>query len=126
MKNIKSIIAAASLIAQATFFVGFVFLLVDLFNLTNIITPDMEEDSSLLVPYILETIASYQPLLGIGVIGAIVSYVIYFKKILRAPWYLTGTRVVGWLWLPVVPIGTVIGIVLLGARKAAIETRSDA
>ncbi len=86
----------------------------------------MEEDSSLLIPYIRETFVSYQPLLGVGVIGAIVSYVIYVKKIFRASWYLKGTRVVGWLWLPFVPIGTIIGIVLLGARKAAIESQSDA
>ena len=123
--NTKSLIAAASLIAQAVFFAGFGWMLVDMISLLNIVTPEMEEDSSLLVPYIRETLDSYHPFLGIGVIGAIASYVIYFKSDFRASWYLKGTRILGWLWLPFIPIGTLIGIVLLGARRSAIESTAE-
>lgn len=123
--TIKPIVAALSLIAQAVFFIGYVFLLADLYGLTYIITPAMEEDPSLLAPYIRETIVSYQSVIGIGIVGAIVAVVIYQRKIYSADWFLAGTRVAGWLWLPFVPVGTIIGIVLLGARREAIEFRED-
>ena len=100
-------------------------MLVDMFSLVYVMTPEMEEDTSLLIPYIRETVDSYRPALGVGVIGAVVSYIIYLKSDFRAPWYLKGTRTLGWLWLPFIPIGTLIGIVLLGARKSAIETAAD-
>lgn len=100
-------------------------MLLDLFSLMNVMTPEMEEDSSLLVPYIRETLDSYRPALGIGVIGAVVSYIVYLKSDFRAAWYLRGTRILGWLWLPFIPIGTLIGIVLLGARRSAIESAAE-
>jgi hypothetical protein len=124
--RIRTVIAAASLIAQGVFFFGSVFLLADLFSLVNIITPKMEEDPSLLVPYIRETLVSYEPLIGIGVVGAIVTYAIYFNKACRARWFVKGTRVLGWLWLPFIPIGTVIGIVLLGASGDTSGTKFEA
>jgi hypothetical protein len=123
--NIKSLIAAASLVAQVVYFVGFGWMLVDMFSLVNVVTPEMEEDSRLLVPYIRETFDSYRPALGIGIIGAVVSYMIYLKSDFRASWYLNGTRILGWLWLPFIPIGTLIGAVLLGARKSAIESAAE-
>jgi hypothetical protein len=123
--HIKSLFAAASLVAQAVFFVGFAWMLVDMFSLVNVMTPEMERDSSLLIPYIRETADSYRPALGIGVLGAIASYIIYFKSDFRKSWYLKGTRILGWLWLPFIPIGTLIGIVLLGARRSAIEAAAD-
>ena len=122
---IKSLIAAASLIAQVVFFIGFGWMLVDMYSLVHVMTPAMEEDSSLLVPYIRETFDSYRRVLGIGIVGAVVSYLIYLKSDFRASWYLKGTRILGWLWLPLIPIGTLIGVVLLGARKAAIEPVAD-
>lgn len=81
----------------------------------------MLEDSNSLIPFIEETFDSYRPALGIGVVGAIVSCVIYLKSEFRAPWYLRGTRILGWIWLPFLPVGTVIGIALLALRKSAIE-----
>ena len=103
------------------FFLGLPFLVADLVGLRYVITPEMEQDSSLLVPFIRETIVSYQPLVGIGVIGAIVTYIVYYKYEYDAPWFLTATRVLGWLWMPFIPIGTLIGIVLLGARRSALD-----
>ena len=96
-----------------------------MFSLVNVITPEIEKDSSLLLPYIRETAASYRPALGIGIIGSIVSLFVYLKTDFRAPWYLKGTQIIGWLWLPLVPVGTLIGIVLLGARKSALESAEE-
>lgn len=96
-----------------------------MFSLVNVVTPEMEQDSSLLVPYIRETFESYWPALGVGVIGAVVSCIVCLKSDFRASWYLRGTHILGWLWLPFIPIGTLIGIVLLGARKSALESTEE-
>lgn len=108
-----SIIAAASLVAQAAFFVGFGFLVADLLSLRNVVTPEMGEGSRVLVRYVQETVASYQAVLWTGFIGALAWYLIYLRQIFRARWYLTGTRVLGWMWLLLLPIGTGVGIVLI-------------
>ncbi len=118
----KSLFASICLAAQGLFFVGFGFLLADLASLVNIITPEMEQDSTLLTPYIAETFKSYLPLLGVGIIGAVTDFILLSKVKYWASWFLKESRVIGWLWLLFVPIGTIIGVVLLGARREAIKT----
>lgn len=121
----RSLLAAASLIAQVVFFVGFAWMVVDIFSLVNVMTPEMKEDTSLLVPYIRETLYSYLSVLGVGIIGVTASCIIYLKSNFRASWYLKGTRILGWLWLLLLPVGTLLGLVLLGARKSAIQSAVD-
>ena len=125
MASILPFLAGLSLAAQLVFFLGLGFLVFDLASLVNIVTPEMHQDSSLLTPYIRETFESYGPTVGVGVLGAIATYVVYYKTTFRALWFLRGTRVLGWLWLPFIPVGTFIGIVLLGARRDAVESQSD-
>ena len=125
MTVVRYIIAVAGLVAQVLFFVGLVFLLVDLNNLKYVMTPEMQEDSSLLVPYLRETLVSYYPVYGIGFIGAVVCYVVLYKKLIDRTWFVKSTRLLAWLWLPFVPVGTLVGIVLLGASKEAIEASTD-
>ena len=105
------IIAAASLLAQIAFFVGFYFLSADLLSLRYVIAPEMREGS--LFPYIRETIASYQAVLWTGLIGAVICGVFYFKKLVVARWFMAGARVLAWLWILLIPISTVAGIVLV-------------
>ena len=119
-----TILAALSIATQSVFFVGFGFFIFDLFSLTYIITPEMEQDPSLLHPYIRETVNSYRFAFGIGILGSIATYLIYLKSNFREQWFLRCTRVLAWLWLPFIPIGTIIGIVLLGARKDAVESQA--
>ena len=110
MTRAMSIIAAASLLAQAAFFVGFCFLTADLLSLTNVIAPEMREGS--LFPYVLETIASYQAVIWAGLVGAVVAAVLHFRKLVRASWFLTGARTLAWLWLLLLPITAVVAIAL--------------
>lgn len=111
MTKAISIIAAMGLVAQAAFFVGFGFLAADLLSLTYTIAPEMREGS--LVPFVEETIASYRAILWTGLISAAVHSVIYVRRLVRAPWFLAGTRVLAWLWLLLLPIGAVVAIVLI-------------
>ena len=77
----------------------------------------MAEGSGRTVRYVLETIASYLPLIGTGVLGAIVSYVICIRNVCRAPWFLTGARVLGWLWLPFLSAVIILGIMIPRATR---------
>ena len=121
---LQSMAAAASLAAQAVFFVGLAFATYDVISVVRVFGPQVE-DASMLVPYLRETLDSYQPTLASGIVGAIVGYAVLFKSGFRASWFLSGTRIVGWLWLPFVPIGTLIGIVLLGARRSALDAGDE-
>jgi hypothetical protein len=111
MTKAMSIIAAASLLTQAAFFIGFGFLVSDVSGLRYVIAPDMREGS--LLPYIQETIASYQAVLWAGLVGAAVYGGIYFRKLVSARWFLTGARMLAWLWFLLIPVGTLVGVVLI-------------
>jgi len=91
-------------------------MLVDMFSLVNVVLPTMGPGSSSLTPYIRETFESYLPTLGVGVAGAVASWIIYRKSDFQASWYLRGARILGWLWVTVVPVGVLLGIGMLGAR----------
>lgn len=112
----KRIIGWLSLVAQAVFFLGFVFMMRDVFTLPpELVTPD--SDPELVRNYIAETIQSYRQALGIGILGAIATWLIISRAELDDTAFLTTARVLAWLWLPFIPIGTLIGIVILGARR---------
>ena len=111
--QVRSIIAAASLLAQAAFFVGIYFLAADLLSLSNVIAPDRPSEPGLLASYARETITSYQAVLWAGVSGAIVFFGIYLKNALRAHWFLAGARVLGWMWFLLIPVSTLVGVVLI-------------
>lgn len=120
MSIIKTVFALASLTAEVLFFVGLAFLVSDLWSLQYIITPAMEDDPLLLTPYIEETVASYGPVYGVGLLGAIANFVLISRIRFHARWFLNGSRFIAWLWMPLLPVGTLIGVVLLGsAREAA-------
>lgn len=121
MARIVPLVAAFSLAAQLIFFVGLGFLAFDLASLVNIVAPQMEQDPSHLTQYIRETFESYGPTIGTGLLGAVATYAVYLKSAFRATWFLRGTKILAWLWLPLIPIGTLIGIVLLGASREEVE-----
>ncbi len=105
-----------SLLAQGVFFLGFVFMMRDLLTFPpELVTP--ESDPDLVRHYIAETFASYRQSLGIGILGAVATWLIISRAELDDDAFLTTARVLAWLWLPFIPIGTLIGIVILGARR---------
>lgn len=122
---IKSVFALASLGAQTVYLVGFVFLLIDLYGLGYMMTPAMRESPTLLAPYILDTVFSYWSTIGIGMIGAMMAWALCSRGNYRKSWYLNGIRLFGYLWLPFVPVGTLIGVVLLHTHKAVMRREEN-
>ena len=125
MNVARTILALASLTAEVLFFVGLVFLASDLWSLHYVVTPAMEDDPLLLTPYIEETVASYGPVYGIGLIGAIANFVLVSRAGFHARWFLKATRFIAWLWMPLLPIGTLIGVVLLGSAREASQQKPE-
>ena len=121
MAAVKPILAGASIAAQIIWFVGFWFLFFDLLSLPNAVFPGQDVSAEDLIPYMVETIDSYRPFLGVGIIGAITAWLLILKGRYWAPWFLSASRVVGWLWMPLIPVGTVLGVLLLSSRSAAIS-----
>ena len=123
MEAVKPIFAGASVAAQVVWFVGFCFLAWDLLSLPDAIFPGQDVSAEDLVPYVAETIHSYRFIVGVGIIGALAAWLLILKGRYRAPWFLSVSRVIGWLWMPLVPVGTALGVLLLSARTAAISPR---
>lgn len=126
MSAVKTVFAIACLVAELLFFIGIIFLISDLFGLRFVITPTMEDDLMLLAPYVRETLVSYAPVFCIGLLGVIANFVLVSRIEYRAAWFLKVTRVISWLWLPLIPIGTLVGIVLLRSTRHAAKQGSGA
>lgn len=78
-------------------------------------------DRAVLKRLILETIASYSFYIGAGIIAAILALLLILKGQYRATWYLRTSRVLAWIWLPFVPVGTLLGALVLSACSADID-----
>ncbi len=98
------------------------FMLFDLFTFPDELVAGAG-DAKALTPFIEETIASYRPYFGTGVVGAIAAWLLILKGRYWADWFLKTSRIISWIWMPVVPVGTVLGILVLSARSVAIESR---
>lgn len=124
MSRVRGLLAASGLAAQIVFFVGIGFLLSDLYGLRNVVTSAMEDDPMLLAPFVEETVVSYNAVYVAGLLGALLIFVLITRARYHDSWFLWGTRISSWLWMPLIPIGTLIGVVLLrSARRAAEERR---
>ena len=104
-------------------FVGLGFMLFDLFSLPDALFPDRDFTAEEIAPYLVETIDSYIPVLGVGIVGAIVAWLLILKGRYWATWFLNASRVFGWLWMPFIPVGTVLGALLLSSRAHAVESQ---
>ena len=119
MTAVKAAFAVACVVAQVLFFIGILFLFSDLYGLRFLITPAIEQSPMLLAPYVKETVISYWPVYGIGLVGAIANFLLVSRFEYRAAWFLKVTRIISWFWIPLIPIGTLAGIILLGAARKA-------
>ena len=108
-----------ALLAQLAAFVSIAYLISDLAGLPRVFFPAGDWTIALLLPHVLETTVSYWGAFLLGAAGATVAALLIFSSRLDARWFVVSCRVVGWLWIPLVPIGTVLGILLLRARRRA-------
>lgn len=123
MTIIKSLLAATGVVAQIVGFASLGFMMFDLALSADVLVQQAAGNDATLQRLIVETVYSYGPYFGVGVVGAIVCWLLILKGKYRAEWFLRTSRVLAWAWMPLIPVGTVLGALVLSARAAAVESR---
>jgi len=125
MRLINPMLAAVVLIAQALAFVGLGYMFADIVVLPDVLFPGRRATLAELAPYVVDTVVSYWAVFVIGALGALAALLLILKGKYQATWFLTTARVLGWVWVPLFPLGTVLGILILRARSSAIRQLSE-
>ena len=120
MNAIKTTLAGASLITQIVGLLSIGFMVFDLATLPESLMAQAADDTALVNQYVFETVASYGAWIGAGLAAALVAWLLILRGKYTASWFLRVSRVLAWSWLPLVPVGTLVGVLVLRARAAAI------
>lgn len=113
-------LAGISVLAQIVGLLSVAFLIFDLATLPESLIEQGAGNNELISKYFLETVASYTAWLGVGIFAALVAWMLILKDKCRDAWFLRSSRVLAWSWMPLIPIGTLVGVLVLSARAAAI------
>jgi len=116
----KTALAIASVITQVAGLLSIGFMVFDLATLPESLMAQAADDSALVNQYLYETVVSYAAWVGAGVVAAIVAWLLILKGEYRVTWFLRTSRVLAWSWMPFIPVGTIVGVLVLSARAAAI------
>ena len=120
MNAIKTTLAGASVITQIVGLLRIGFMVFDLATLPESLMAQAADDTALVDQYVFETVASYGAWIGAGLAAALVAWLLILRGKYTASWFLRVSRVLAWSWLPLVPVGTLVGVLVLRARAAAI------
>ena len=120
MNAIKTALAGASVAAQLVGLLGIGFMVFDLATLPESLMAQAADNTALANQYVYETVASYGAWVGAGMVAAIVAWLLILRGKYTAAWFLRVSRVLAWSWLPLIPVGTTVGVLVLRARSAAI------
>ena len=120
MSATRTALAGASVATQLVGLISVGFLVFDLATLPESLLAQAADGTALVDPYIYETVASYGAWFGAGMVAAMVAWLLILKGKYTAPWFLRVSRVLAWSWLPLIPVGTIVGVLVLSARAAAI------
>ena len=118
-------LGASALIAQAAWFASSAFMVLDIASLPDTVFAGRVFTVEEITPYIRDTVASYSLGAGVGVTGALIAWLLMLKGRFDASWFLLGNRVLGWLWMPFIPVGTAVGVLLLSARAQLLNPAAD-
>ena len=118
------LIAAICVAVQLIGLVAFYWMLFEFFTLPDELLEQFTADTESTERYIAETFASWQPWPFLGFVGAIVGWLLILNGRCRDAWFLAASRVLAWVWLPVFPVGTVIGALVLNARGKAVRAQA--
>ncbi len=114
------IVAAASMVAQIIGIAAFGWLVFEFLTLPDELLEQVISDPDFTKRFIAETVISYRPWLLAGYAAGFVGWLLIRNAWCRDAWFLAASRVLAWIWLPLIPIGTAIGALLLSARKKAL------
>ena len=115
------LIAAICVVAQLVGLVAIYWMFFEFFTLPDELAEQFMADNESAQHYIFETIDSWQPWPFVGFVSAVVGWLLILNGRCRDAWFLGTSRVLAWIWLPVIPVGTVIGALVLSARAKAIR-----
>lgn len=118
MNATKTALAGASVAAQVVGLLSIGFMVFDLATLPESLMTQAA-DTAAVNQYIYETVVSYGAWVGAGMVAAIVAWLLILKGEYTAGWFLRVSRVLAWSWLPLIPAGTIVGVLVLSARAAA-------
>ncbi len=121
----KQLVAAASVLAQLVGLVAVYWMLFEFFTLPAELMQQFTSDTESTQRYLVETIDSWQPWPFVGLVGAVLGGFLIFNGGCRDAWFLAVSRVLAWIWLPLIPVGTVIGALVLSAGAKAIREQED-
>ncbi len=114
------IFAIAALTAQLVAFVVLWYLVSDLVTLPSVLFTAGDYTIGELLPHVIETMISYWAAFVVGAAGAMTAVLLMLRLRFRPVWFLYTCRVFGWIWMPLIPVGTAIGLAtLVACRRAA-------
>lgn len=114
--------AIASLLLQAIGLIGIAYLISDLLVLPGVLFADSNWTLAELFPYAIETVLGYWLAFLVPAIGATIAVALVQTGRFRAGWFLALCRIAGWIWVPILPIGPVLGFALLRSRARALRS----
>jgi len=115
------LVAAVSIAAQLAGLVAIYWMCFEFFTLPDELLRQFTANTEATQRYLVETFSSWQPWPFLGFVGALVSWLLILNGRCRDAWFLAISRVLAWIWLPVIPVGTLIGALVLIARTKAIR-----
>ena len=117
----NKLVAGIAVAAQLAGFVAIYWMLFEFFTLPAELLQQFTADTETTQRYLVETFASWQPWPFVGLVGAVVGWLLILNGRCRDGWFLTASLVLACIWLPLIPVGTVIGTLILFARAKAIR-----
>lgn len=121
----KTLIAAASIAGQFAGLVAIYWMVFEFFTLPEELLRQFTADTETTRRYMVETFASWQPWPFVGLVGAVVAWLLILNGRCRDTWFLTASFVLACIWLPLIPVGTIIGALILFARAKAIREQAS-
>lgn len=115
------LIAGICVAAQLVGLVATYWMFFEFFTLPDELLQQFTADTETAERYLAETFASWQPWPFLGFVGAFVGWLLILNGRCRDAWFLAVSRVLAWIWLPLIPVGTVIGALVLRARAQALR-----
>ncbi len=119
------LIAGICVAAQLIGLVAIYWMFFEFFTLPEELADQFMADNESAQRYIAETMDSWQPWPFVGIVSAVVGWLLILNGRCRDAWFLATSRVLAWIWLPFIPVGTVIGALVLSARPKAIRDQAS-
>jgi len=112
--------AALCILAQAIGLLAFGWMMFEFMTLPAELLEQIVADREFAKSFVAETLESYRLWAFYGIVAAIGAWALIARGWYRASWFLASSRVLAFLWLPLVPVGTLLGLLILRARSRTI------